>query len=173
MNKSIYLLRVVRCIQLRVVEYHLIAELVNSLDGYFLHILMKETGCLLKFELPTDRILVLVVDDNLQLTNLYQRYVQGTRYKVFVTNQGGRIFDIIEAVTPDIILLDAMLPDVDGWELLSHLHAHPDTQSIPIIVCTVVREEELAIELGARIYLPKPVLRQQFLQALDEVAAIH
>jgi CheY-like chemotaxis protein len=150
-------------------EYHLIGELVHSLEGFF-YVQQEKDQILFEVRLPTDRINVLVVDDNLQLTTLYQRYVQGTRYKVHVIHQGAHIFEIIETIEPDIILLDAMLPDVDGWELLAHLHAHPDTSLIPIIVCSVVREEELALELGASLYLPKPVRRQQFLQALDSVA---
>ena len=74
----------------------------------------------------------------------------------------------VEACAPSIIVLDVMLPDMDGWELLAHLHEHPPTRSIPILVCSVVREEELALALGAKLYLSKPVRRQQFIQALDQ-----
>ena len=75
---------------------------------------------------------------------------------------------LAEEIKPDIIVLDVMLPDVDGWELLSQLHEHPLTRSVPVIVCSVVGEEDLALALGAKVYLPKPVRRQQFLQALDQ-----
>jgi len=62
------------------------------------------------------------------------------------------------------------LPDIDGWELLTNLREHPATRSLPVIVCSVVREEELALALGAARYVPKPVRRQEFIQALDQVS---
>jgi CheY-like chemotaxis protein len=61
-----------------------------------------------------------------------------------------------------------MLPDVDGWNLLQDLHQHPATRSIPVIICSVVREETLALSLGAVLYLPKPVSPHQFIQALNQ-----
>jgi CheY-like chemotaxis protein len=120
-------------------------------------------------ELPSVDLAVLVVDDNADLIHLYRRYVVGTRYRIVHTAQGQRVFEIVEASAPDVIILDVMLPDIDGWELLAHLHEHPATRSIPVVVCSVVREEDLALALGAALYLPKPVERQQFIQALDHV----
>jgi CheY-like chemotaxis protein len=120
-------------------------------------------------ELPSVDLAVLVVDDNPDLIHLYRRYVIGTRYRIVHTAQGQRVFEIVEASAPDVIILDVMLPDIDGWELLAHLHEHPATRSIPVVVCSVVREKDLALALGAALYLPKPVERQQFTQALDHV----
>lgn len=111
---------------------------------------------------------VLVVDDNEDLVHFYRRYTTGTRYQVIHVAEGKRVFDAIEATTPDIIVLDVMLPDIDGWDLLTQIHAHPETRSLPIIVCSVVRQEELALALGATLYVPKPVRRQQFITCLDE-----
>lgn len=116
---------------------------------------------------PVEEIVVLVVDDNMDLVHFYRRYVAGTRYRIVHTAKGKRVFEAIEASAPDIIVLDIMLPDVDGWELLAHLHEHPATKPIPLVVCSVVREEELALALGAALYLPKPVRRRQFIRALD------
>ena len=70
-----------------------------------------------------------------------------------------------------MIVLDVMLPDpaIDGWELLAQLHEHPETRSIPVIICSVIRERQLALSLGAASYLPKPVRRKDFIEALDGV----
>lgn len=116
-----------------------------------------------------DKVTVLVTDDNLDLVHFYRRYTAGTRYHVVHAAQGQRLFEMIEASVPDVIVLDVMLPDIDGWELLAHLHEHHATRSIPVIICSVIQEEELALALGAALYLPKPVRRQQFIQALDQV----
>ena len=64
-----------------------------------------------------------------------------------------------------------MLPDIDGWALLSHLHENPTTHSVPIIVCSVIQQDELALALGAAICLTKPVWRSDFVRALDRAAA--
>lgn len=118
---------------------------------------------------PAEEITVLVVDDNMDLVHFYRRYTAGTRYRIVHAAQGQHVFEIIETSVPDIIVLDVMLPDIDGWELLVDLHEHPATRTTPTIICSVIREEELALALGAALYLPKPVRRRQFVQALDRV----
>jgi len=60
-----------------------------------------------------------------------------------------------------------MMPGMDGWSLLGRLHEHPATRPIPVLVCTIVAQEEMAIALGATGYLQKPVTRRGFLDALD------
>ena len=122
-----------------------------------------------QIELPTVTHTVLVVDDNKDIAHLYRRYALGTSYHIVDTAQGRKVFELVEALAPDIIVLDVMLPDVDGWELLSHLREHAVAQSIPILVCSVVREKELALALGADRYLVKPIQRQQLIEALDQL----
>ena len=117
---------------------------------------------------PADNVTVLVVDDNLDLVHFYRRYTTGTRYQIAHVAEAQQVFEAVKEHTPDIIVLDVMLPDSDGWELLAHLRKHPTTQSLPIIVCSAIREKELAIALGATLYVSKPVRRQQFIQALDQ-----
>jgi len=118
-----------------------------------------------------DTITVLVVDDNLDIVHFYRRATKGTRYRIVHTVHGQGLSDTIEAEAsaPDIIVLDVMLPGDDGWKLLTHLRESPSTRSIPVIVCSVIRAEELALSLGAALYLPKPVRPRQFRQALDRV----
>lgn len=114
---------------------------------------------------------VLVVDDNLDLVHFYRRYTERTRYTIVHTAHGREVFDLVSHVLPDLIVLDVMLPDIDGWEVLTRLHENPLTRAIPVIVCSVIRQEELALALGAHTYLAKPVRRQEFIQTLDRVSA--
>jgi CheY-like chemotaxis protein len=148
----------------------LIEEIMATQGGLFE---IRLTDHRLVFEvrlLPTDKeVTVLVVDDNLDLVNFYRNYTTDTRYHIVHLSEGKHLFETVADLRPDIIVLDVMLPDVDGWELLTYLHEHPDTRAIPVIVCSVVKREELASALGAALYLPKPVRRQQFIQALDQV----
>ena len=148
---------------------HLIREILAAQDGS-VEIGIDGDQLAFQLELPClDQVTVLVVDDNPDLVHFYRRYTTGTRYQIVCVTEGQRVLGTIEESTPAIIVLDVMLPDIDGWELLAQLREHPATRSIPIIVCSVIREEELALMLGAALYLPKPVRRWQFIKALDRV----
>ena len=144
-----------------------IRELMDDIGGHFI-IESDQTETVIRMFVPGVRKMrVLVVDDNADLVHLYQRYVARTRFEIASLSSGLDLFPTIEAVRPDIIVLDVMLPDMDGWELLTYLHTHPDTRTIPVIVCSVIRRKELARALGASYYLAKPVRRQAFIEALE------
>lgn len=122
-------------------------------------------------DLPSKgKVTVLVVDDNIDMALLYRRSTEKTRFQIIHIQKGEELFEKIESVEPDIIVLDIMLPDVDGWRLLMRLQQNPATKSIPVIICSVVRDEVLALSLGATLYLSKPVRPRQFLQALNQVS---
>ena len=114
---------------------------------------------------------VLVVDDNPDLVHLYRRYASQTPYRIVHTAVGDEVFASIAEWDVDIVVLDVMLPDTDGWDLLTRLRQLPETRHIPVIVSTVLREQELASALGAQEYLVKPVRRQDFVAALDRVSS--
>jgi CheY-like chemotaxis protein len=128
-------------------------------DSVFLELLLPSPG----------KVTVLVVDDNPDMAELYRRSTEGTSYHIIHIRKGEDLFASIEADEPDVIVLDVMLPDIDGWKLLMRLYENPATRPIPVIVCSVVREEELALSLGAALYLAKPVRARQFIEALDRV----
>jgi CheY-like chemotaxis protein len=115
------------------------------------------------------KVTVLVVDDNEDMARFFRDCTIGTRYHIVHIMQGGALFETVEATAADIVVLDVMLPDIDGWRLLMRLHEDPATRSIPVIICSVVQEEDLALSLGAARYLPKPVRPREFIQALDQV----
>ncbi len=143
-------------------------ELLAAQGGTFASV---ECGTATSFELTlpsVEKTQVLVIDDNADLVHFYDLYTAGTQYQITNIQEGEQVFEAIAASLPGIIVLDVMLPDMDGWELLSQLHEAPNTRAIPVIVCSVVREEELALSLGAALYVAKPVRRQQFLAALDQ-----
>ncbi len=114
------------------------------------------------------KVTVLVVDDNEDMARFYRDCTIGTRYRIAHIAQGEHLPAAMDSLLPDVIVLDIMLPDIDGWRLLMRLHENPATRHIPVIICTVIREEELARSLGAASYLAKPVRPAQFIQALDQ-----
>jgi CheY-like chemotaxis protein len=111
---------------------------------------------------------VFVVEDNPDMVYFYRRCTSGTRFHVTHIPSPEKIFEAVEKQRPDIIIIDVMLPDIDGWQLLTHLKEHESTRHIPIIVCTVVKERDLAMALGATAFLPKPFPPHQFVEALDQ-----
>jgi len=110
---------------------------------------------------------VLAIDDNAGTLRLLQRYAAGTRYRLVGTPDPEQALALAQELSPHVIVLDVMMPHVDGWEILGRLRQHPLTAHIPIVVCTILAEEELALSLGASAFVRKPVTRQAFLAALD------
>jgi CheY-like chemotaxis protein len=113
---------------------------------------------------------VLVIDDNVDTLQLFHRYASGTRYRLVSTQDPEEALALAERTAPQIIVLDVMMPQTDGWRVLSQLRQHPLTGHIPVIVCTILAQEALAMSLGAAAFLRKPITRQSFLQTLDRLA---
>ena len=116
-----------------------------------------------KVLLPSaEQITVLAIEDNADTLQLWERYVQGTRFRLVGVREPERAFSTARELQPGLIVLDVMMPEIDGWELLGQLRHHPATSTIPIIVCTVLPQKELALSLGASDFLRKPVTRRSF-----------
>ena len=116
---------------------------------------------------PIGQRVVMVIEDNPDMIHFFKRATVGTPYHIVHIPQPRNIFDLISEGKPDIIVLDVMLPEIDGWQLLTHLHENPLTRPIPKIVCSVVKEGDLAVALGASSFLAKPINHKQFVDALD------
>lgn len=115
--------------------------------------------------------LVLTIDDNDQIIDLYRRYTANTRFLIHGAKDQAEIFATLRSYHVAIILLDVLMPETDGWDLLQKLRAHPDAKGIPLGVCSVLGSEEMALAMGADFYLQKPVERDAFLKALNKSAA--
>ena len=121
-----------------------------------------------RLTLPSmEQLPVLVIDDNADTLQLLRRYAAGTRYHLATTQDPAQALSLADKVLPRIIVLDVMMPRVDGWKVLAQLRQHPSTGHTPIVVCTILPQEEMAFALGASGFVRKPVTRQVFLAALD------
>lgn len=119
-----------------------------------------------------EQLPVLVIDDNPDTLQLLWRYAAGTRYRLVSTRNPEQALSLAEAISPQVIVLDVMMPQVDGWKVLGRLRQHPLTSQIPIVVCTILAQEGLARALGANAFVRKPVTRQALLAALDDQVAL-
>lgn len=118
----------------------------------------------------TQQLGVLVIDDNVDALQLYQRYLEGSRYAFVGVRDPAQALELARELTPKAIVLDVMLPGIDGWEILERLREHPVTCRVPVIVSTILPHEQLALALGAAGFLRKPASREKFLAALDQVS---
>ena len=109
---------------------------------------------------------LLVVDDNEGFVDLFHRYLAGHNWQVIGATSSAEAREIIAETQPTIIALDVMMPKEDGWEFLMALKTNEETRNIPVIVCSVLNEPQLALTLGATAYLAKPVTQQALLRAL-------
>ena len=112
---------------------------------------------------------VLVIDDTEAVQRLFDRYLAPEHYAVVGVSSATEALTLAREVKPDAITLDVMMPAMDGWQLLRQLQANPETSGIPVIVCSVLDEPELALALGARAFVKKPVKRLDLLTALEAV----
>jgi CheY-like chemotaxis protein len=135
------------------------------------HVLPVRTGqSIVGFDvqLPTSpQRTVLVVDDNEDVLELFRRYLSPHHYRVVTAQTAQDARNLASRLQPHAITLDLMMADQDGWDLLQVLLNQPDTRRIPIIVCSVLRQKELTLSLGATAFLEKPVTEQALLSALE------
>ncbi|MBQ9228588.1 MAG: response regulator transcription factor [Eubacterium sp.] len=99
---------------------------------------------------------ILVVDDDLNICELLKLYLENDGYTVFTANDGEAAVEQFQNKTPDLVLLDIMLPKMDGWQVCREIRK---TSSVPIIMLTAKGEtfdKVLGLELGADDYVVKP-----------------
>jgi len=112
---------------------------------------------------------ILAIDDDPQIIRLYERYLQPKGFQVIGLNNPARAKERAEELKPFAITLDIMMPGYDGWQVLTDLKSSPDTRDIPVVVCSIVEDEEKGFSLGAADYLVKPVLEDDLLGSLDRL----
>jgi signal transduction histidine kinase len=109
---------------------------------------------------------VLVVDDNPENVALISAQLRRAGYAVRAAPSGRAGLDAIATDRPDLVLLDVMMPDLDGYEVCRQLRAEPATQTLPIVMLTALNDRSdkiRALEAGADEFLSKPVDRAELL----------
>jgi len=119
------------------------------------------------------RPLVLVVEDDPAAAELLIRQIERAGFRTQVARTGGQALAAARAQKPAAITLDILLPDLDGWEVLTRLKNDAATSMIPVIVVSVVDNPELGIALGALDYFVKPVPAEELMSRLAKFKAGH
>lgn len=102
---------------------------------------------------------ILVVDDDKAATSLFQQALMMNQYDVITLNESSRALELATEERPDLVILDLMMPEPDGFKVCRMLRADPNTRRMPIIIVTALNDMDsrlVAIGAGANDYLVKP-----------------
>lgn len=115
---------------------------------------------------------VLVVDDEQPAREVLERHLMREGFAVQTASSGTQALEMIAAKPPLAVLLDVMMPGLDGWHVLKAIRTNPATAKIPVIMTTVLDEQNFAYAMGASGYLKKPVRRADMAEALQGAATV-
>jgi len=111
------------------------------------------------FQVPQRSYKILVVEDDPLTSRLISHYLKDLKAEIIAFTEAEAALDYLKKELPDLILLDLILPGIDGFQLLSQIKKNPEWQKIPVIMMSSVSgEKEIikALEMGASDYLTKP-----------------
>ena len=112
---------------------------------------------------------ILSIDDDPQVIALYERYLKNYGFEVVGLTNPAKALERAVELKPFAITLDIMMPQVDGWQVLHELRQDERTRDIPILVCSILEEEEKGFNLGASEYLVKPFLQGDLINAIHRI----
>src|SRR5512135_2242374 len=113
---------------------------------------------------------ILLVEDNELNRDMLSRRLQRAGYQVELAIDGKQGLQMADAASPDLILMDLSLPEMDGWEVVRRLKQHPKMKSIPVVALTahaLVTDRERALEAGFDDYDIKPVELPRLLKKME------
>ena len=118
---------------------------------------------------------ILIVDDKTNNLQLLSKYIENIGCKILIAQNGDKAIKTARAMIPDLILLDVMMPQTDGFAVCRHLKSNIETKNIPIIFMTALAETENKVQgfrLGAVDYITKPVEEEELLARVKTHLAV-
>jgi signal transduction histidine kinase/DNA-binding response OmpR family regulator len=112
---------------------------------------------------------ILVVEDDPHSFELISTYLEGAGYNVVHARTGEEALKMAHSAHPAFIALDIILPDIDGWKILQELKSSGTTRDIPVIITSVLQDEETGFSMGAADYIVKPVSGRELLSRLERL----
>jgi len=107
------------------------------------------------------------MDDQVAAQKMCQRYLSRTNLEVIGITDPTQGLDMARKIQPALLILDVMMPNIDGWEVLQTLQLDPETKHIPVIICSAWGEAgSWRARLGAVAFLKKPVIQKDLLDVL-------
>lgn len=122
-----------------------------------------------------DKSAILVVDDEVTYCDVVADILESYGFGTHIAYSAGGALALLESIKPDLVILDVMMPEVDGLTMLRQLRSHSEWTDIPVIVASAkVLPEDIsaAFDAGADVFLPKPFTAKELKTALREFMAV-
>lgn len=117
--------------------------------------------------------LILVVDDDKDCLTMVKTILQSSGFEVDTCNSGPEALKRLETITPALVLLDIMMPEMSGYDVVIHMKQRPETQNLPIVMLTAKGDPEDLItgykDYGVEYYITKPFTTRQLLAGIKLV----
>jgi len=118
---------------------------------------------------------IIIVEDQTETADLFE-IILSDEYEVIKIHTSTSAMSVIQAELPDVVLLDIMMPDVTGWEILDFIRREPDLQHIPVVLIsayhTMRKDIHKGMDAGANAYLTKPVNVDKLRKTLARVIRV-
>ena len=118
---------------------------------------------------------ILVVDDEVTYCDVIADILESYGFVTYIAYNVAEALDLLDTITANLILLDVMMPEIDGLTMLRQLRFHSEWADIPVIVASAMvspQDVSVAFEAGADIFLPKPFTAKELRTALREFVAL-
>ena len=109
----------------------------------------------------------MLVEDDTTITHVLKRQLERWGYEVFDTVDFEHVMEAFAGWKPDLVLMDIMMPEMDGYEVLQHLKSNPETNNIPVIIMSALSDMQSIVkgyQLGATEYVTKPFQREELVK---------
>ena len=118
---------------------------------------------------------ILVVDDEVNITQILELSIGAEGFEVITASNGEEAIDKARKEQPDLIILDIMMPRIDGYEACRILKANPLTKNIPVVLLTAKGrdiDKRLGYEVGATDYIVKPFSPNKLIERINELLSL-
>ncbi len=116
---------------------------------------------------------VLIIDDDPVTRRLFSAWLTEEGYSIVEASNADEGIKLADTMIPDIIILDILMPDKDGWYVLKELKSKVNTRNIPVVITSFGEEREMAFSLGAIDYFNKPINKRKFQKRIAEIGLKH
>lgn len=116
---------------------------------------------------------IVYIEDDVEMTYLMKMILERKGYEIISTNNGVDGYDLVIEENPDLILLDLMMPDIDGWDVYHQLKSNDSTQSIPVVIISA-KAQPIDKVLGLQVakvnnYVSKPFKPQELIEVIESI----
>lgn len=122
-----------------------------------------------------ERKKILAVDDDKLIVMVIRVNLEFEGYEVVEAYDGVQALEMIESEKPDLVVLDIMMPEMNGWDVLSRIRGNPQTENLPVVMLTALaqdRDIEEATLRGADVYLTKPFEPEELVLTVKRMLAM-